>query len=165
MASTVPSNAVQIIKDIGAGALPDNPSKTGLNARQIKNAIERPSVVLAEWLKAIESKSDANEEELNSKFEQFKQEFTQSLALYNNDLTLEFVDVLPETGRSGIIYMVPNPNSGELNMYDEYVWLDSWELMTPEVDYSDYVTNAQMVTYLDGRGLDSVEIIGVPNWE
>lgn len=50
MNKPVPDNAIEIIRNIGANGLPDNPSRNGFGAKQVKNAINRPSTTLADWL-------------------------------------------------------------------------------------------------------------------
>lgn len=61
--------------------------------------------------------------------------------------------VLPETGRSGAIYLIPNQGSAP-NIYDEYIWIKgateetpgSWEKIgTTEIDLSGYVSDDDMV--------------------
>ena len=48
------------------------------------------------------------------------------------------VDVRPQTGESGVIYLVPSEKTETDNVYDEYLWINSaWELIgTTAVDLS-----------------------------
>lgn len=50
------------------------------------------------------------------------------------------VSVLPETGKSGAIYLVPSAKPGDKNLKDEYLWIDgAWELIgSTAVDLSGY---------------------------
>lgn len=56
------------------------------------------------------------------------------------------VDTLPETGGTGIIYLVPNSGTNP-NTHDEYIWVDgSFEKIgTTDVDLSDYVKTVDLV--------------------
>lgn len=58
-------------------------------------------------------------------------------------LEIESVAVLPTTGKSGVIYLVPSPKPGDKNLKDEYLWIDGkWELIgSTAVDLSGYVKN------------------------
>lgn len=56
----------------------------------------------------------------------------------------EKVDVLPATGETNVIYLVPNSSTEETNVYDEYFWSDAdsaFELFgTTQMDLSGYLT-------------------------
>lgn len=57
------------------------------------------------------------------------------------------VDDLPETGTSGVFYLVKNPKSSAKNAYVEYFWTGtSYEMAGKfgDVDLSDYVTSTQL---------------------
>ena len=53
------------------------------------------------------------------------------------------VDVRPESGESGVLYLVPSATSKQENIYDEYLWIKgAWELIgSTAVDLSGYVKN------------------------
>lgn len=57
-------------------------------------------------------------------------------------LEIKIVDELPETGEAGILYLVPVEESGEDNLYEEYVWVEgAWELIgSANIDLSNYPT-------------------------
>lgn len=62
-------------------------------------------------------------------------------------LNFSAVDELPETGESGIIYLVPTTTASDENAKDEYIWTQlesgdgSWELIgSTTVDLSGYLT-------------------------
>ena len=64
------------------------------------------------------------------------------------------VDVLPETGESNKLYLVPSDTTETDNIYNEYLWVEistdtfDWELIgTTQIDLSNYYTK----TELDGR--------------
>ena len=70
----------------------------------------------------------------------------------------EFVEELPETGESNIIYLVPSETTGVQNIYDEYIWTedDTWELIgSTEMDLSNYYTKTETDTLL-GDKVDKV---------
>ena len=61
-------------------------------------------------------------------------------------IEIKRVDVLPETGDSGTLYLVPSSDPQTSNIYDEYIWTDNGsgtysfeKLGTTEVDLSGYV--------------------------
>ena len=56
------------------------------------------------------------------------------------------VDVLPETGQAGVIYLVPKAGSST-DIFDEYFWFEGkFEYMgTTAVDLSGYVKTTDMV--------------------
>lgn len=64
-------------------------------------------------------------------------------------ISFEIVQTLPQTGSTGVIYLVPNSGSGT-NSYDEYIWLSSSssfeKIGTTDVDLSGYVQKTEMVT-------------------
>lgn len=57
-------------------------------------------------------------------------------------LKYEVVDELPETGESGIVYLVPMDDGEQPNIYEEYLWVDGeWEMIgTTAIDLTNYVT-------------------------
>lgn len=64
------------------------------------------------------------------------------------------VDVLPETGESNKLYLVPSTTTETDNIYNEYLWVEvstdtfDWELIgTTQIDLSNYYTK----TELDGK--------------
>lgn len=70
---------------------------------------------------------------------------TAILGFNRKKLKTEIVDQLPEEGKSGTIYFVPNNIEDEdNNKYDEYIWLKDtkeWELIgVSEIDLENYVT-------------------------
>ena len=50
------------------------------------------------------------------------------------------VDVLPATGKTNAIYLVPKQDTGDNDVFDEYIYVnDDWELIgTTEIDLSGY---------------------------
>ena len=70
---------------------------------------------------------------------------TAILGFNRRKLKTEIVDQLPEEGKSGTIYFVPNNIEDEdNNKYDEYIWLKDtkeWELIgVSEIDLENYAT-------------------------
>lgn len=59
------------------------------------------------------------------------------------------VTSLPDTGTSGIIYLVPKEGSGE-DLFSEYIWVNNtWELIgNSKIDLSDYVTKEYLTETL-----------------
>lgn len=57
-------------------------------------------------------------------------------------------DQLPDSGETGIIYLIPNSSSQEKNVYDEYFWSvedSQFELLgTTAIDLQDYVTKTEL---------------------
>ena len=64
-------------------------------------------------------------------------------------IQFEIVQTLPQTGRTGTIYLVPNSGSAP-NIYDEYIWISSTskfeKIGTTDVDLSGYVQASEMVS-------------------
>ena len=61
-------------------------------------------------------------------------------------LKIKSVSALPQTGESGVIYLVPASETSDKNLKDEYLWLDGkWELIgSTAVDLSGYVKNEDL---------------------
>jgi hypothetical protein len=64
-------------------------------------------------------------------------------------ISYEIVQTLPQTGSTGVIYLISN-NGTAPNVYDEYIWLASSssfeKIGTTAVDLSGYVQASEMVT-------------------
>lgn len=62
-------------------------------------------------------------------------------------ITYKVVTALPETGESGVIYLMSNGGSESQNLYDEYIWLGKGyeKLGTKELDLSGYVKSSDLV--------------------
>lgn len=64
-------------------------------------------------------------------------------------ISYEIVQTLPQTGSTGVIYLVSNSGTAP-NVYDEYIWLTSSssfeKIGTTAVDLSGYVQATEMVT-------------------
>lgn len=56
------------------------------------------------------------------------------------------VEVLPETGETNVIYLVPSPRPSEKNIKDEFIWVDgAWEQIgSTEIDLSDYAHKGEV---------------------
>lgn len=63
-----------------------------------------------------------------------------------NNVTMQIVETLPETGEERVIYLVPTETGEESNAYDEWMWIDSkWELVgSTKVDLSAYWAKAEL---------------------
>ena len=63
--------------------------------------------------------------------------------------TIEVVTELPETGESNIIYLVPKQDTGDNDVFDEYIWInDDWELIgTTDIDLSNYLAKDNTTSY------------------
>lgn len=63
-------------------------------------------------------------------------------------ISFEVVQSLPATGKTGVIYLVPNSGSAP-NIYDEYIWLSSSssyeKIGTTDVDLSGYQLSSELV--------------------
>lgn len=57
------------------------------------------------------------------------------------------VEVLPETGETNVIYLVPSPRPSQKNIKDEFIWVDgAWEQIgSTEIDLSDYAHKGEVV--------------------
>lgn len=64
-----------------------------------------------------------------------------------NEFTYLVVDVLPEEGENGIIYLVPKDGE-QPDVHDEYLWVDGqFELIgTTQIDLSNYVQKTDIAT-------------------
>lgn len=67
-------------------------------------------------------------------------------------IDFSIVEVLPETGAKGIIYLVSN-GGGNSNIYDEYIWVtDKFEKIgTTDVDLSGYLQSADVIAITNGE--------------
>lgn len=67
-------------------------------------------------------------------------------------IDFSIVEVLPETGTKGIIYLVSN-GGGNSNIYDEYIWVtDKFEKIgTTDVDLSGYLQSADVIAITNGE--------------
>ena len=67
----------------------------------------------------------------------------------------EIVDVLPDTGSKGIIYLMKN-NGKKPNIYNEYIWINNdFEIIgTTEVDLSQYAKNEDVTTQINAIKTD-----------
>ena len=71
-------------------------------------------------------------------------------------LRFEVVDILPDVGEDGIIYLLPREDSEELNGYNEYIWIgDKYEYIgSTNIEVDDYVTkdelDAENISYSNG---------------
>lgn len=56
------------------------------------------------------------------------------------------VEVLPETGETNVIYLVPSPRPSQKNIKDEFIWVDgAWEQIgSTEIDLSDYAHKSEV---------------------
>lgn len=61
-------------------------------------------------------------------------------------VSFELVDSLPDTGTSGIIYLVASSEGAEQNGYDEYLYINSaWEKIgTTDADLTGYVKSSDL---------------------
>ena len=71
--------------------------------------------------------------------------------LAGGGLTLERVDVLPATGNSKVIYLVP-VNGTSNNSFDEYIWVNKWERIgSTSVDLTNYYTKEEINNLLNAK--------------
>ena len=75
----------------------------------------------------------------------------------------QVVESLPETGKAGILYLVPNNGSGQ-NVYDEYLWINGKyeKLATKEIDLSSYAKKTEIPTKTSQLANDSGYLTAVP---
>ncbi|MBQ2982783.1 MAG: hypothetical protein IJD58_11750 [Lachnospiraceae bacterium] len=73
---------------------------------------------------------------------QLKAKVEQHLTDAAGKLEINVVETLPTTGEAGKIYLVPNAESADKNIKDEYIWVnDAWELIgSTQIDLSAYAT-------------------------
>ena len=59
---------------------------------------------------------------------------------------IEVVTELPETGESNVIYLVPKQDTGDNNIFDEYIYVNNdWELIgNTDIDLSNYYTKSEI---------------------
>lgn len=57
-------------------------------------------------------------------------------------ISIEVLDTLPESGKSGVIYFIKSTTQDEQNLFDEYAWVnDKWEMIgSKSIDLSQYAT-------------------------
>ena len=64
-------------------------------------------------------------------------------------ISFSIVDTLPETGENGVIYLVPDIHSDEVDSYDEYAWISSInkyeKIGNTDVDLSGYIKKKDLV--------------------
>lgn len=72
-------------------------------------------------------------------------------ALSSAKLTRQIVEELPETGENNIIYLVPNHEDNESNIFDEYMYINGkYEpIGTTKVDLSNYVAFNDYASYMN----------------
>lgn len=77
------------------------------------------------------------------KLETYTKEEVQSLISALNNVTLQKIESLPESGESNVIYLVPKSGSGN-DIYDEYIYIDGKpeHIGSTQVDLSNYVQEA-----------------------
>lgn len=70
-----------------------------------------------------------------------------------HSFTAKVVDVLPDVGEDGILYLVPKDEKSNDNTYNEYLFINNaYELIgDTAVDLSDYVTTEKLTQSLDGK--------------
>lgn len=61
-------------------------------------------------------------------------------------MKVEVVTELPDTGVANVIYLVPKEDTGDNDIFDEYLWVDNdWEhIGSTDIDLSNYYTKAQV---------------------
>ena len=74
--------------------------------------------------------------------------------------TIEVVTELPEIGESNVIYLVPKQDTGDNDVFDEYLYVnDEWELIgTTDIDLSNYYTKSEV----DGK-LPPIYVLNTTN--
>lgn len=79
------------------------------------------------------------------------------------NLSISIVDELPETGEEGILYLVPkdpDPDTGDADSYDEYVWLpeeETFELVgNTAIDLSNMVTTDTNQTISGAKSFNAI---------
>lgn len=67
-------------------------------------------------------------------------------------LTVIVVEELPQTGDTTKLYLVPKQDTGDNNIFEEYIWVENeWELIgTTDIDLTDYVKNTDYMTTTNG---------------
>lgn len=94
------------------------------------------------------------------KTETYTQAEVNALIAAIQKVTLRKVTVLPETGETNVIYLVPKTGTTQ-DVFDEWIWVDNaWEhIGTTEVDLSGYYTktesDAKYVAKETGKGLSA----------
>lgn len=91
------------------------------------------------------------------KSETYTQEQINELIGNISTVSIQKVNTLPTTGDSNIIYLLPNGDTTEQNIYDEYLYINnSWELIgSTEVDLTNYYNKNEIDNMLSNLGGDS----------
>lgn len=101
------------------------------------------------------------------KSETYTKEEINGLIGSTSSINFKVVDLLPETGESNIIYLVPSSKQEENNVKDEYIWInESWELIgSTKIDLSNYYTKDQVnTTFALKTELTWDSITNKPTW-
>ncbi len=73
---------------------------------------------------------------------------------------IKVVDSLPEEGLVNRIYLVPNADASENNLFDEYIWANgAWEFITTkivEVELVDYIKKQELADYVVESGISGI---------
>lgn len=73
---------------------------------------------------------------------------------------IKVVDALPESGLPNRIYLVPNADAAENNLFDEYIWASgAWEFITTkmvEVELVNYIKKQELADYVVECGTSGI---------
>lgn len=73
-------------------------------------------------------------------------------------MKVEVVTELPDTGVANVIYLVPKEDTGDNDIFDEYLWVDDdWEhIGSTDIDLSNYYTKSEVVSLIQDSSIISV---------
>lgn len=127
----VMKNEVEV--DLSDVAKSEDLEETNSNVEALSEAVETQAAAISEVVEATEENKAAIEE---------LEEKIKNVPTFD----IKVVDVLPESGEPGTIYLVKDEETGQQgNFYHEYVYADdAWEEIGPMIDLGDYATIEQV---------------------
>lgn len=89
---------------------------------------------------------DASSTDLTAASSKAVREYVKKALTDITGFTGEIAESLPETGKANVIYLIPKPEAGEGNGYDEYMWINgAFELLgSTNIDLSGYLKTADL---------------------
>lgn len=77
-------------------------------------------------------------------------------------LRVEVVEELPTTGESNVLYLVPKDNTGESDVFEEWIYINNnWEKIgSTDIDLSNYYTKDETIAKLTSMPTASADYLG-----
>lgn len=131
-------------------------AQVGNLATTLHAGIEAQTEVIAKTRNDFEAADQEIREDLNETSSELQTQITAQATEVNklkesiaglSSISYSVVDVLPEVGEKGVIYLVPKDGERP-DVHDEYVWVDGqFELIgTKQIDLSNYVQKTDIAT-------------------